>query len=290
MATRPMALLIDVTMCVGCRECMARCMEIHDFPGDADEVEDLSATAYTAMVETEDEWFVRKMCRHCVDPSCASVCPVAALEKTAEGPVVYDAKRCIGCRYCIQACPYGVPRYEWDDPVPAVAKCDMCIDRIRAGQEPGCAEACRFGATVFGDREELIAEAHERIEEYPEDYFPHVYGEHDIGGTSVLLLSPIDLEAAGLLPALGTDPLPMLTEHALEKIPGVVVVGGALMLALTWLTRRREEVARAEALEAQARAAAQEAEARPQVRAGALEAGLAAGSEEAAGAPREEAS
>lgn len=239
------ALLVDITMCVGCRDCMKACMERQGFDGDPFDKEVLSATNYT-QIEEHGEWFVRSMCLHCVTPSCASVCPVAALVKTDAGPVTYDASRCIGCRYCMQACPFGVPRYEWDKAVPAVAKCDGCYDRVTAGKPTACAEACPFGATVSGKRGELLAEAHKRLQEYPEDYYPHVYGENEIGGTSVLFLSPVPFEELGFQIGLGDVPLPELTWEALERVPGIVTVGGAVLMAIWWITRRRVEVARAE--------------------------------------------
>ena len=241
---RPKALLIDVTRCIGCKECVRACLEAHDLGSDAEAVTGLSAHALTALSERGD-LYVRQLCRHCVTPACASVCPVEALRKTPEGPVVYDASRCLGCRYCLQACPFGVPRYEWDKSVPSVVKCDMCAARVAEGKQTACAEACPAEATVFGFRDELIAEAHRRIADNPGTYHPVVYGELDAGGTSVLFLSPVPFEEIGF-PQLGDQPLPALTAHALEKIPGIVSIGGALLAGIWWITRRREEVARAE--------------------------------------------
>jgi formate dehydrogenase iron-sulfur subunit len=251
------ALLIDITRCIGCRACMEACKEIHGFSGDPFDVEDLSATDYCAMRETDDG-FIRRMCMHCRTPSCASVCPVGALEKTEEGPVTYDPDKCMGCRYCIQACPFSVPRYQWDSRVPAVAKCDMCIDRIRAGEKPACVEACMPEATVFGNRKELLAEAHRRIDENPDDYYPHVYGENEVGGTSVLFLSPVSFASLGFNMGLGEKPLEAHTLEALERVPGIVTVGGALLLAIWWITNRREKVALAEAAEARSETAGPE--------------------------------
>ena len=251
MSKRPYGLLFDMTACSGCRECVKGCMDIHGFPGDPEQVTELSSTAYNALAPERD-YSVRKLCRHCLEPTCASVCPVAALEKNELGPVTYDSSRCIGCRYCMVACPFNIPRYEWDKPVPAVQKCDMCISRLKRGQEPACAESCSAGATLFGYRDELLKEAHNRIAESPEDYHPHVYGEFELGGTSVLYLTPFPVEALGFKESMGDTPLPTLTWKVLEKIPGIVVMGGATLLALWWITRRRDEVARLEAVQAAA--------------------------------------
>ena len=239
------ALLIDVTRCVGCRACAKACKETHGFPGTGEEAE-LDATTYTVLLDKGDERYVRRLCMHCEDPSCASACPVGAFEKTKLGPVTYDARRCLGCRYCMVACPFSVPRYEWSSAVPAVRKCDMCRDRLERGELPACVEACPAEATVAGTREELLAEAHRRIRENPESYHPHVYGETDVGGTSVLFLSPVPFETLGFA-AVGTEAPPNLTWAALSNVPAVVSAGGAALFAVWWITHRREQVAIAEA-------------------------------------------
>jgi formate dehydrogenase iron-sulfur subunit len=234
-----------MVQCIGCGNCIKACMKIHDFPGDPEQVTELSATAYTTL-RIEEDTPVRNLCRHCLSPSCASVCPVGALRRTDEGPVVYEASRCIGCRYCMVACPFNIPRYEWEKPVPAVRKCDMCIDRQREGLVPACADACPKKATVFGTRKELLAEAWSRIKKHPRDYYAHVYGEHELGGTSVLFLAPQEFPSLGYKAALGNQPLPELTWQVLSKLPGIGVVSAATLMAIWWITRRRDEVALAE--------------------------------------------
>ena len=237
------ALLIDVTRCIGCGACAQACKEKQGFP-EAEERE-LSATALTVLHDEGNDRYVRQLCMHCNEPSCASACPVAALRKTDLGPVTYDASKCLGCRYCMIACPFGVPRYEWTKAVPAVRKCDMCIDRLEKGQTTACTEACPAEATVAGTREELLAEAHRRIRENPDAYYPKVYGEAEVGGTSVLFLSPVPFEQLHFK-QVGATPLPNLTWAALQKIPGVVSVGGGTLLGIWWITNRRQQVAAAE--------------------------------------------
>jgi formate dehydrogenase iron-sulfur subunit len=236
-------LLIDATRCTGCRECMKACMSLHKFEGDPSQVSELSATAYTVIIERKDGTNLRRMCRHCQTPSCASVCPVAALRKSDLGPVTYDADRCIGCRYCMVACPFSVPRYEWNKAVPSVRKCDMCVSRLLEGKKPACADACPNDATTAGTRAELLIEARHRIAESPADYYDHVYGENELGGTSVLFLTPKPIEDL-FRPGLdGKEPLPALTARVLEKIPGIAIGGAAALMAFWWITRRRDEVA-----------------------------------------------
>jgi formate dehydrogenase iron-sulfur subunit len=241
------ALLFDLTRCAGCYACVEACMKKQGFPGDPEKVERLSATAYTVVkpVKSPDgeDFSYRNLCRHCVDPTCVSVCPVTALTKSPEGPVVYDPDKCMGCRYCMTACPFSIPRYEWDDPVPRVRKCDMCHDRLVQGLPTACAEACPNEATVFGTREELLADARSRIEEEPDSYYPHIYGEHEVGGTNVLFLSPFPIEdLLGFKPSLGADPLRMNAWRVLSKVPSIAIFAAGTMGSLWWLTRRRDEV------------------------------------------------
>jgi formate dehydrogenase iron-sulfur subunit len=245
MATEPRALLIDLTRCIGCRACVGACQEAHGFPVD-DAATELGVTAYTAVVDLPLDRHVRKLCMHCVTPSCASVCPVGALRKTPAGPVAYDSRICLGCRYCMVACPFDVPRYEYRAAVPSVRKCDFCADRLAEGKVQACVEACPVEATVAGTRAELLAEAKKRIAENPGTYVDRVYGEHEAGGTSVLFLSPVPFEQVGFKAALPTEPLPDITWGVLEKIPGVVSIGGAALFAVWWITHRRQEVAAAE--------------------------------------------
>ena len=240
----PKAMLIDITKCIGCRQCEAACKEAHGLPPQEEPV--LSATALTVVQEREGK-FVRRMCMHCDEPACASACLVGALKKTPEGPVTYDAKKCIGCRYCMVACPYQVPKYEWSHRVPYVKKCDMCAERVAAGKPTVCAEACPVGATIFGTKEEILREAKTRLQSDPA-YVRRIYGIEEAGGASVFYLSDVPFEKLGF-PDPPDTPLPTYTQAALNDIPTVVIVGGAMLSSLYWITKRREAVAAAEAAE-----------------------------------------
>ena len=245
------AILTDTTLCIGCRECVIACKKENDLDVDIPRrwaLDDgLSARNWTSILERDGGKFVRKQCRHCLEPACASACPVGALHKTPEGPVVYDESKCLGCRYCMMACPYGIPRYDWDRQVPYVRKCVMCYDRIKRGGQPACTEACPTKATIFGDRDELLAEAKRRIRENPERYHNKVWGEHEVGGTSVLMISDTDLSFLSYGNQLDEKPLPKLTAPAMEAVPYTFVGVGAVMAGLHWVYGRKQEVAREQA-------------------------------------------
>ena len=239
------ALLFDVTRCVGCRECAKACKASHGFPGTGEETE-MDAVTYTVVLDEGNDRYLRRMCMHCADPSCVASCPVGAFTKTELGPVVYDGDKCMGCRYCMTACPFNVPRYEWSKAVPVVRKCDGCFERQKEGKTNACAEACPAEATVAGTREELLALARRRMAENPGGYHPAIYGEHEVGGTNVLILSPVPFEQLAMKVGLGNEPLPNLTWAAMSKIPGIVGMGCVGLSAIYWITHRRQEVAAAE--------------------------------------------
>ena len=239
-------ILFDSTLCIGCGACYQACKEKNDLPQTTDNYlgDKLSAKTYT-VVNRRNGRFIRQMCMHCDTPTCASVCPVGALVKTSAGPVLYNEDKCMGCRYCMQACPFGVPRYEWDSALPRVRKCTLCSDRVAAGLATACATVCPTGATKFGDRDELIEEAKARIRANPDKYVDHIYGVEEVGGTSVLLLSDVSFESLGYRTDLSKEPLPLLTWNVLQEIPNLVSVGGVLMGGIWWITNRRNEVQRA---------------------------------------------
>jgi formate dehydrogenase iron-sulfur subunit len=241
------ALLLDDTKCIGCGSCVAACRLANGLP--ETDAADLSDKQFTVVKNTrgrEGEVYYRRMCMHCEDPTCASVCPVGALHKTASGPVVYNPQICLGCRYCMQACPFSVPRYEWTSLAPRVRKCMFCADRLAEGKIHACAETCPTGATIAGKRDELLAEARRRLAAEPSKYVPKIYGEHEVGGTSVLMLSSVPFSQLGLPGNLPDHPLPLLTFRVLSQIPRVAGAGGLALAGLWWLTNRKAEVARTE--------------------------------------------
>ena len=249
------AILIDLTKCIGCRACQAACKQWNDLPAEATNNQGSyenpprrSAKTWTTVTffEIEDEaklkWvFAKRQCMHCLEPACTTACIVGALHKTPEGPVVYDDKKCIGCRYCMLACPYNVPTFEWDRPIPYIRKCTFCTDRTAAGKEPACVKACPTGALKSGEREALLAEARARIEARPDIYVDHIYGEHEAGGASQLYLSSVPFEQLGF-PTLGSEPISRHTDVAMAAVPPTILVVGAAMGGAYWIIKRREEM------------------------------------------------
>jgi formate dehydrogenase iron-sulfur subunit len=246
------SMLYDSTMCIGCRACQTGCRNWNRTKDERDETglydapKELSADTWTLIQLYEEGGrgaFVKHQCMHCLHPACASACPVGALQKTAEGPVTYDHKRCIGCRYCMVACPFGVPRFDWDLLLPVVSKCTFCADRLAVGDGPACVEACPTGALIWGQRGDLLDRAKERLAASPDRYVNHIYGEHDAGGTSVLYLSNVPFEKLGL-PNLGDEAVPALND-ALGPIllPSLFAGGLVLMVGARYLTGRQSKEA-----------------------------------------------
>jgi formate dehydrogenase iron-sulfur subunit len=243
------SMLYDASLCVGCRACSNACKRRSNLPPEFDSNHlydmpaDLSADTWTIIKlykGNEGLSFVKDQCMHCIEPACVSVCPVAALEKTKAGPVVYHADRCIGCRYCMAACPFGIPKARWRDPLPLIQKCDFCADRQAQGLQPACGEVCPTGALISGTRGKMLDIAHQRLDQ-EKAYFQHVYGESEAGGTSMLYISRIDFEKLGF-PALDDRSLPDITWPYMEAVPWVVATVATLSTAIYFYTHRRSQV------------------------------------------------
>lgn len=252
------AILTDTTKCTGCETCVQACKAENDLGRDRawkwqQEVDALSATRFCTVVRRPERKYVRQQCRHCLDPACVSACLVGALQKKDNGAVIYDSSLCMGCRYCMMACPFGIPRYEWDSAAPFVRKCVMCYSRLKEGRQPACIEACPEKATIFGTRAEMLAEARRRIAENPGKYYPQenprIWGETEVGGTCVLYISDISLDFLGWAPQLGDQPVPRLTWAVMKEVPPLALGVVGLMSGIYWFCGRRNRV-RAEAAEA----------------------------------------
>lgn len=253
-AANQMGILIDTTKCVGCRQCQAACNLRNNLPPLPEKIlpnqtfpAQLSATAFTNVQffqtgGAEDApvfTTIKRQCMHCLEPACAAVCPVGAIVKTPLGPVTYDAEKCLGCRYCMAACPFNIPKFEWDSANPRIRKCDMCADRIAAGELPACVQACPTGALEFGPRKELIAQAQTRIGKNPDKYVPYIYGLSAVGGTSVMYLAAVPFDQLGLNVNLPDSAVPELTLQVMDKIPAIAITVALLAGGVAWWRGRK---------------------------------------------------
>ncbi len=191
MAIKRKALLIDLERCIGCRSCQVACKEWNELPaektinrGSFENPPDLNTNNYNRIrfIEQDDstgvDWlFFSQRCLHCSDAGCVRVCPSGALFYSDTGAVGVDRKKCIGCKYCVAACPFDIPRHDADN---KIAKCHLCPTRVQAGKEPACAKTCPTDAIAFGNRDDVIAAAKLSGKQ--------VYGADELDGCSVVYL------------------------------------------------------------------------------------------------------
>lgn len=233
-------MLTDLTECVGCRSCEKACNEANNLPAPQVPFDDGSvytekrrptAQSYTVVNRYEnpknkEKPIYRKIqCNHCNEPSCASACPIHAYSKTPEGAVLYDPEKCFGCRYCMVACPFYAPAYDYESAFePKIVKCVLCYDRIKAGSIPACAEACPVQAVTFGRRKDLLRLAKKRIAKNPGRYIDHIYGENEAGGTSWLYLSGVPFELLDFPTNIPSHPPVEEVKGFLAAVPVVFTV------------------------------------------------------------------
>jgi formate dehydrogenase iron-sulfur subunit len=252
--------LVDTTVCIGCRSCEYACRTAHGLASPplesyADksvfkEMRRPDSGALTVVnqfpnpVKSDLPYYVKVQCMHCDHPACVSACIVGAFSKQENGSVIWDTDKCIGCRYCMVACPFQVPSFEYDKAIqPEIRKCDFCITRTTNNQLPACVEACPVEALTFGPREELVRIARQRIATYGDRYVKRVYGEYEAGGTAWMYLSGRNFEDLKF-PKLGTSPAPGVSEaiqHGIFAyfVPPVALY--AILGAIMWMTKTRKE-------------------------------------------------
>jgi formate dehydrogenase iron-sulfur subunit len=249
--------LVDTTLCIGCRKCEEACNRRNHLPRTAESFSDRDVlrtfrrpteTAFTVVNRFPGspspdqaglpQTYCKVQCMHCLYPSCVSACIVGALTKSPDGAVVYNSTICIGCRYCQIACPFEIPAYEFHEPLtPRVRKCEFCTDRAKgAGANPACAASCPTEALVFGRRADLVAMAKDRLKKRPDRYLDHIYGDAEVGGTSWLYLTGRLVQEIGLLKLPETPP-PQLTEaiqHGIFRYGAIPVAFYGLLAGIMW--------------------------------------------------------
>lgn len=245
--------LVDITKCIGCGSCTVACkmwnnLSYKENVANQGPKAHLSSENWTIVSQKEVDingqgiWrFVKQQCLHCDDPACASVCMSKAIYKTENGPVVYDPELCVGCRYCMIACPFEIPKYEWEKAFPSVTKCQMCDTKIAKGEQAACTSVCPTNALTFGERDDLLKMAEKTINS-DSKYVKHIYGQNEAGGTSWLYISDVPFENLGMKTNITKAPIPHFTHEYLKHTPTIFIGGGALFTALSVYTKRRNEI------------------------------------------------
>ena len=254
-----MGVLVDTTVCIGCRRCEWACKKAHDIPaGDIESYSDESVfkkmrrpgndgytrvNRYQNVFDPNRPTNVKVQCMHCDEPACVSACIVGAFSKKENGAVIWDTSMCIGCRYCMVACPFQIPTFEYDKAIqPNIHKCDFCYERTKEGLLPACVEICPVEALTYGKRRDLIEVADKRIKLYPDRYINKIYGFTEVGGTSWMYLANTEFEKLDF-PKLGDSPAPGVSESIQAGIfayfvPPIALY--ALLGGIMWVTKQKD--------------------------------------------------
>jgi len=233
-------MLYDTTLCIGCKACVVACGEANGLPPDDRKnalydmptaLNDRTKNIIKLYQEGERRSYMKQQCMHCLDPACASACMIGSFQKREHGIVTWDPSRCIGCRYCQVACPFQIPKFEWDEAAPKIVKCELCNHLIAEGKQPACCEVCPRHAVIYGKYTDLLEEARRRLRENPGRYVDRIYGEVEGGGTQVLYLSHVPFEKLGL-PVLGEEGVGHLNRTIQHGLYQGMIVPAALYVVL----------------------------------------------------------
>jgi len=263
-----MGMLYDTTRCIGCKACVFACQQANDLEPTTDaeglhlapiDLDCRTKNVIKLYQEGDRRSYFKAQCMHCVDPACAAACMLGSLHKDeTTGIVSWDPDYCVGCRYCMMACPFNVPKFEFDQAIPKIVKCELCRHRVEGaalergpdgfsrypdGHGPACCEVCPRSAVIYGRRDELLEEAHRRIAESPGKYHEdRVYGEVEAGGTQVLYLAHVPFDRVGL-PAYDAEAVPQTALSVQESIYKGFLAPVALygVLAAVMLRNRRKD-------------------------------------------------
>ncbi|MDR0522760.1 MAG: 4Fe-4S dicluster domain-containing protein [Planctomycetaceae bacterium] len=197
-----------------------------------------SADAVSSATKTDgsEVWrYIKRQCLHCKEPACASACFAKAFQKTEAGPVVYYPQLCVGCRYCMLACPFSIPKFEWHKPIPTLEKCMMCSSRVNQNEAPACVSVCPTGVMKFGDHDELLKEAKEIIAA-DKKYEQHIYGEEEAGGTSWIYISDKPFAEMGFKTTVPKRSIPSYTNKYMHFTPVFAAAWAAVLAGLYIIT------------------------------------------------------
>lgn len=250
-------ILVDTAVCVGCRHCEWACRTAHNLPADDldsyynqdvfKEYRRPDSKSLTVVNKFENEKnpllpiHVKNQCMHCEHPACVSACIVGAFTKMDDGSVIWNDDKCIGCRYCMVACQFQIPTYDYDKSIdPHIRKCDLCFDRRKNGKLPACVDICPNEALIYGKRSDVLKIAKDRIKRKPDVYVKHIYGEFEVGGTSFIYIAGKSFDELKM-PRLGNNPAPGISESIQHGIfayfvPPVTLY--ALLGLIMWVTKR----------------------------------------------------
>ncbi len=249
--TEFLSVLVDTTRCIGCRSCEEACAQENGLPDPGTskdvfaEIRDTTTEQWTVVNRYDTdagEVFVKKQCMHCNQAACSTACLTQAMFKTEKGPVIWRASKCMGCRFCMISCPFVIPRFEYHSANPKIQKCILCYSRVSVGQKPACVESCPVDALQFGTRRTMEREAQNRVADYPNRYYDHIYGQHEVAGTGWMYLSAVPFDQIGFRTDLGTESVPALTQNFLYSVPVIFLLWPAFLNGMRYTKSNEDAV------------------------------------------------
>jgi formate dehydrogenase iron-sulfur subunit len=280
--------LVDLTKCIGCGSCVVACKMynknewIEDRAPTSGENATLADENWTVVQQcrisketdknvhvagmsppiktdgSEDWRYVKRQCLHCKEPACVSSCFATAFKTNESGAITYYPNLCVGCRYCMLACPFSVPKFEWSKALPTLTKCTMCHNRIATGDAPACVTVCPTSVMKFGEHKELLKEAKailSRETQTLEDefnyskaeietilsrkYVDYIYGEEEAGGTAWIYISDKPFKELGFKMNVPKRSIPAYTENYMKVTPYFGLFWFVVLSCLYFITKRR---------------------------------------------------
>jgi formate dehydrogenase iron-sulfur subunit len=237
------AMLVNTDLCLQCNACTVECFRNNGLPVGHDVAWTKIDKVETGTYPTVHKHFIKWACNHCTEASCMNVCPTHAITKPDGVHTVVNQDWCVGCGYCVEACPFGIPHF--GEPKGSSQKCSFCYGTQAEGEPTACAAACPYFALSFGDRQEMISLGQEQVDRLRRRGYANamLYGEYELGGLNVLYV----LQDRPAVYGLPENPRVATHNVVGSWLSGLVTASVLTLLPFWLLFKRKQNLAAVEA-------------------------------------------